>query len=206
MSKSIIVIPVAGCGLRLGLGIPKCMARVRGNTLVGHLLRDVKDDDDIRFVVGYRSDLVVNEVGVHRPGTRIIHNERWGETNTAHSVALGVADVDGMSDVIVIDGDLLLRPGTIDAFRGNGGPLVGVKPIESQDPMLAKVVGGNVVSFSKEDGNYEWAGICRVQVSSFARPSRYVCDCIPLPAQPVTVSTWEIDTPLDLERAQQWTM
>ena len=63
-----IVISCAGMGTRLGLCCTKALVEVEGKTLIERQLDMLKDYDDIRVVVGYQAEKVIELVGRRSPG------------------------------------------------------------------------------------------------------------------------------------------
>ena len=61
-----IVISCAGLGKRLGLGMTKALLQVDGKSLIIRHLEALKDEDDIRIVVGYQAEKVIEEVTAYR--------------------------------------------------------------------------------------------------------------------------------------------
>ena len=57
-----IVISCAGMGTRLGLGCTKALVEIEGKTLIERQLEILKDYDDIRVVVGYQAEQVIDAV------------------------------------------------------------------------------------------------------------------------------------------------
>ena len=54
-----IVIGCAGAGTRLGWGIPKALIEVAGKSLLTRHLENLRDEEDIRIVVGYQAEKVI---------------------------------------------------------------------------------------------------------------------------------------------------
>ena len=51
-----VIISCAGMGNRLGLGTTKALVEVEGKPLIMHHLEKLKDERDIRVVVGYQAE------------------------------------------------------------------------------------------------------------------------------------------------------
>ena len=60
-----VIISCAGMGNRLGLGTTKALVEVEGKPLIMHHLEKLKDESDIRVVVGYQAEKVINVVYWH---------------------------------------------------------------------------------------------------------------------------------------------
>lgn len=57
-----IIISCAGMGNRLGLGTTKALVEVDGRPLIIRHLEHLKDERDIRVVVGYQAEKVIEAV------------------------------------------------------------------------------------------------------------------------------------------------
>ena len=62
-----VVITCAGIGSRLGLGTTKALIDINGKTLIQWQLELFKDVEDIRIVVGFEANRVIEEVRKYRP-------------------------------------------------------------------------------------------------------------------------------------------
>lgn len=104
------VILAAGRGRRLSSvtnGIPKCLVRVGGSTLIERQLRLLDDVGvkNVAVVIGYRCDDVRSVIGNR---CEFIVNERWGVTNSLYSLWLArhwVSD-----SLILMNSDVLAHP------------------------------------------------------------------------------------------------
>ena len=61
-----IVISCAGMGTRLGIGTTKALIDIEGKPLILRQLELLKDFDDIRIVVGYQMEKVIEVVNNYR--------------------------------------------------------------------------------------------------------------------------------------------
>ena len=61
-SEITIIISCAGMGTRLGIGSTKALVNINGKPLIIHQLEQLKEYDDIRIVVGYQAEKVINLV------------------------------------------------------------------------------------------------------------------------------------------------
>src|SRR3954447_16924147 len=97
----------AGRGSRLRHGRPKCLVKVGGRYLIDHQIEALRwiGVERVSVVVGYRAAEVCRVVP---PGTRVIHNARYAETNSLYSFLLARDHVDG--DLLVLNGDVLFHP------------------------------------------------------------------------------------------------
>ena len=83
-----VVISCAGMGNRLGLGTTKALVEVDGKPLIIRHLEMLKDESDIRVVVGYQAEQVINVVKKYRRDVLFVFNHNYRMTGTGASVAL----------------------------------------------------------------------------------------------------------------------
>ena len=109
-----VIISCAGMGNRLGLGTTKALVEVEGKPLIMHHLEKLKDESDIRVVVGYQAEKVINVVRKYRKDVVFVFNHNYRETGTGASVAL--ASQYANEYILSLDGDLIIHPDVIFAF------------------------------------------------------------------------------------------
>ena len=117
-----IVISCAGMGTRLGLGCTKALVEIEGKTLIERQLEILKDYDDIRIVVGYQAEQVIDVVNAIRKDVLFVFNHDYRNTGTGASFTLGAKY--GREYVVALDGDLLVHPDDLIAgieYDGNDG-------------------------------------------------------------------------------------
>ena len=100
------VILAAGEGSRLGESgedVPKAFLEIDGETLYDRQRRVVDAHaDEVTVVLGYRSDLVIDDVG---PSQAVVV-EDWDDYENAESLRAALRGID--DDVLVLNGDVLL--------------------------------------------------------------------------------------------------
>lgn len=70
-----IIIAAAGLGSRLGHGKPKALIEVGGRTVIERMLTDcLSDEKDIRVVVGFQEQEVIDHVRSIRPDVIFVRN------------------------------------------------------------------------------------------------------------------------------------
>lgn len=69
-----IVICCAGMGTRLGIGTTKALLDINGKPLILHQLEALRNFDDIRVVVGYQADKVIQVVNSCRKDIMFVFN------------------------------------------------------------------------------------------------------------------------------------
>ena len=74
------VISAAGMGTRLGLNMPKCLLQFSGVSIIKHQLELLKDIEDIRVVVGFMEEDVINVVKSIRNDAVFVRNPHYQDT------------------------------------------------------------------------------------------------------------------------------
>ncbi|MCI8377461.1 MAG: NTP transferase domain-containing protein [Lachnospiraceae bacterium] len=203
-----VVISCAGMGNRLGLGTTKALVEVDGKPLIVRHLELLKEEEDIRVVVGYQAEKVIEVVRKYRNDVIFVFNHDFRTTGTGDSVLLAARHANKY--VLSLDGDLLIHPEDMDVLLRQGGEFVSGGEIATDDPWMLQVEGGagneRVVAFSKTEGKYEWNGITQLKSERLEQGSGHVFQLIEpyLPLPFLEVRTREIDTVNDYERAVEW--
>lgn len=204
------IIAAAGRGTRLGLGMPKCLVPVAGRPIIDYLLRAVAHIPDVRLVIGYREELVLEYVKARRPDVIFVRNAGFYHTSTLQSLFLGARGIIG--NCLCMDGDIIVSQQDLRAFTaacGDGNPRIGIACEITKDPVYAHVVeSGGVYSlraFSREKASeYEWANIAYIPASWLSNENVYVYERLSafLPCDARCIRRIEVDTPEDLARAE----
>ena len=103
-----IVISCAGMGTRLGIGTTKCLVDIDGKPLIIRQLEQLKDYDDIRIVVGYQMERVMEVVNSYRKDILFVLNQNYRNTGTGGSFSLAMRHAREL--IVSLDGDLLVHP------------------------------------------------------------------------------------------------
>ena len=203
LSKT-VVISCAGMGRRLGIGSTKCLVSVDGEPLLLRHLKMLDDIDDVRIVVGYQAQEVINLATTYRSDLTFVFNHNYRSTNTGDSVRLAAEYASDL--VLTLDGDLLVRPCDMDHILSTNEEFVGLTEVESDDPVLAVVEGSDVVAFSRSVGDFEWTGVCQIAAEKLKRGSGHVYQFLEpyLPLKYELIHTKEIDTMNDYDVAIAW--
>lgn len=203
-----IVISCAGMGTRLGIGTTKCLVDIDGKPLIIRQLEQLKEFDDIRIVVGYQMERVMEVVNSYRKDILFVLNQNYRNTGTGGSFSLAMRHAREL--IVSLDGDLLVHPDDLARVLASDEECVcGGIPC-TEDPMLMKtlVQDGKTygVGFSREEGEYEWTGLAQVRTARLTPGDHHVCDMmvplLPLPME--LIRTKEIDTMADYEHAVAW--
>ena len=203
ISKTVII-SCAGMGKRLGLGTSKCLVDVAGESLIMRNLKMLDEVDDVRVVVGFQAEKVIEAVNAYRTDVTFVFNHDFAHTNTGDSVRLAAKHANDY--ILTIDGDLLLHPEDMRKVIEADGEFVGVTAPGTDNPVLADVEGTDVVGFSREHGQYEWTGVTQVKADKILDGSGHTYQLIEpfLPMPYIYLRTKEIDTPDDYDRAVRW--
>lgn len=205
--KKTVIIAAAGVGSRLGAGIPKCMVEINGHAIFEYQLRAFSWADEIRMVVGYHGDEVVERVSALAPQVKFIHNREYSTTNLRQSYYLGAQGVEGKA--LFLDGDTIMGRAaaeTICQSMENGEDFIAVVRSMSENPIYAGVGQGMVQWFSYErSSDYELANAAFMDAGKleYLNTLFYVQLEQHLPTKAVPIESLEIDTPEDLRHAER---
>lgn len=200
-----IVISCAGMGKRLGRQMPKAVVEVNGKSLVKRNISQINNEADIRVVVGYKFMDVINEVNSFRRNVLFVFNRNYMNNGTGAS--LSIASKYSNHQILAIDGDLIIHPNDMQAVLNETDEFVGVSKKSTDDPVLVTVDKNNyVVKFSREEGDYEWNGICLINKENFKEGDKHVYQLLEpiIPKKIKIFRTKEIDTPNDFAHAEKW--
>lgn len=203
-----VIISCAGMGNRLGLGTTKALVEIDGKPLIVRHLEYLKEEKDIRIVVGYQAEVVIDVVRKYRQDVLFVFNHDYRNTGTGASVAL--ASKYANEYILSLDGDLLIHPDDMKKILECDHEFVSGGVPETDDPWMLQTYEENgkeyVSSFSKNIGTYEWNGITQMKSSKMLNGTGHVFQLIEpyLPVPFMELRTREIDTINDYERAVAW--
>lgn len=203
-----VIISCAGMGNRLGLGTTKALVEVEGKPLIMHHLEKLKDESDIRVVVGYQAEKVINVVRKYRKDVVFVFNHNYRETGTGASVAL--ASQYANEYILSLDGDLIIHPDDKKKILECDHEFVSGGIPDTDEPWMLQTYKDDgkefVSAFSKNIGNYEWNGITQMKSAKIKNGQGHVFQLIEpyLPIPFLELRTREIDTVNDYERAVEW--
>ncbi|HOY32865.1 MAG TPA: NTP transferase domain-containing protein [Bacteroidales bacterium] len=198
-----VVISCAGIGSRLGLGQTKALITLNGRSLIRWQLELLKDFEDIRIVVGYQANDVIKEVLKIRKDVIFVYNHDYFNTKTGASFYLGAKDANEF--VIEWDGDLLVHPDDISKILNANDEFIGYSDIVSDEAVFVKTNNkGDVLSFSREHGDYEWTGPACIRKSKLQFTRGNVFEQLEpyLPMKGLRVRAYDIDTYDDYKRVE----
>lgn len=195
-------------GNRLGLGTTKALVEVDGKPLIVRHLEMLKEEKDIRIVVGYQAEKVIETVRKYRDDIIFVFNHDYKTTGTGTSVAL--ASHYANEYTLSLDGDLLVHPDDMKTILNCDYEFVSGGEPDSDDPWMLQTYedkGCEYVShFQKDIGTYEWNGITQIKSQKILNGNGHVFQLLEpfLPLPFLKARTREIDTINDYERAVAW--
>ncbi len=204
-----VVISCAGIGSRLGLNSTKALINIDGKSLIAWQLELFKDVEDVRIVVGFQASLVIEEVLKYRKDAIFVYNHNYFDTKTGASFYLGARDAN--TYVMEYDGDLLVNPQDMAMLLNQSGEWIAYTDISSSEPVFVSVnSAGEVESFSRQNGDYEWTGHCCIKRENVKFTSGNVYNQLEayLPLRGIKIRAVDIDTYDDYQNAlkilKQW--
>lgn len=198
------VICAAGLGSRLGLDTPKCLVKIGKHRLIYYLLKALEEVPNIRIVVGFKEEEVIEAVRVIRPDALFVRNPEFRTTTNAYSLHLGSRDL--QEPFLNIDGDMYIEPAELKRFDSkikHGENLIGITNAYTEDAVYVQVdTNGLATGFSRDPiSSFEWTGIAFFGTIPIRKEGRYVFEELEshLPIPTCHITCFEIDTPKDLE-------
>lgn len=200
-----IIISCAGMGTRLGAGVPKAIVDVDGKPIIIRQLELLDDFDDVRVVVGFQADKVIEIVQKYRKDVMFCFNNDFRTTGTAASFSKGL--INAKEYAVALDGDLLVHPDDLKSFLGRDEELIGGCTPGTDNPVLMTLDEQNrVVEFSREHGSLEWTGLAQIKTEKLVPGTGHVYQMLEplIPIKVMKIRTKEIDTMHDYDNAVQW--
>lgn len=208
-SSKTIVISCAGMGTRLGVGCTKALVDVDGKALLLRQLELLMDYDDIRIVIGYQYDRVIEMVLNFRRDVTFVFNHNYKNTGTGDSFLKGAAY--GRDMAVALDGDLLVHPDDLIRVLETPEECIGGTTPGTDNPVLMTTIPGEgdtelVTEFSREHGKYEWTGLMQMKREHLGTTTGHVYFLLEprLPMKMEFIRTREIDTMDDYKHAVEW--
>ena len=197
-----VIISCAGIGSRLGLGTTKALIDIDGRSLISYQLELFREVKDIRVVVGFQAGAVIAEVRKIRPDAVFVFNHNYFNTKTGASYYLGARH--GNKYSIELDGDLLIHPDDVQKILNTSGEWIAYADKASEDGVYVRLnEKGEVVSFSRTDGDYEWTGPCALKRENVLKIEGNVYNQLEpyLPMKGIKIRACDIDTHNDYVNA-----
>ena len=172
----------------------------------GNQLDLLKDIPDIRIVVGFMEEELIEHVRSIHPNVTFIRNPDYRTTTNAYSLYLASAML--KEPFLIVDGDLLIdRQSFHDFVRHIDGScsLIGITPSKTEEAVFVLLDDENrVTGFRRQpQTDYEWSGIAYLKDIIIHREGKYVFSEIEphLPVKAEVIKCFEIDTPEDMDVA-----
>ncbi len=204
ISKTSIIICCAGMGTRLGIGTTKALVDICGKPLIIRLLEQLDKYKDIRIVVGFDAERVIQTVRKYRDDIMFVFNYDYETTGAAHSLKKALL---GANDIIIaIDGDTLFDKADFQRLLNYNGECIAVSKNATMEPIVATSDGNNVVKLSKGNGDLQWSGVSKLLKNRFNGDGEYVYNILnkQLPISSLEIRLKEINTQDDYENAISW--
>ena len=198
-----VIICCAGMGTRLGIGTTKALMHIDGKPLIIHQLEALKDYSDVRVVVGYQANKVIEIINSCRKDIMFAFNNDFKTTGPATSLRKGL--LNSKEYVLSIDGDILVNPEDFKKLLSVDGEYLAISKRHSEEPILVEVEDNEAIHFSQK-GNFEWPGIVKLRTDKVFNNQEHTFDIIEglLPIKAILVRSRDIDTPEDYENALEW--
>lgn len=200
-----VIISCAGIGSRLGLATTKALININGKSLIRRQLELFSDVEDVRIVIGFQANDVIEEVKKYRDNVIFVYNHNYFETKTGASFYLGAKD--GNEYAIEYDGDLLVHPDDMKMLLNQEGEWIAYADKMSDDAVMVKTnQNGEVLAFSREKGDYEWTGPCSIKKDKLKYSLGHVFNQLELslPLKGFKIRACDIDTYDDYQRALEF--
>ncbi len=205
-----VIIGAAGIGSRLGIDTPKCLVTVAGRKIIDYQLDNLKDIDDIRVVVGFQEEKVIEHVSKVRGDTIFVRNPLYSNTSTMQSIFLGAKYLN--EPFLLLDGDVILEKESFRAFLKLcqiDVPVIAVTPSGTEDAVFVQTHFNDngemfVDGFQRETKtDFEWAGIAYLKPEHIKDKNIFVYEVLEkyVPLRASIIKSFEIDTQADLVRA-----
>ena len=199
-----VIISCAGVGKRLGRGVPKAIVEVCDDAIILRTLKLLDDVEDVRIVVGYRAEKVIEKVLSYRRDVIFVFNHDYLNTGTGASVLLAAKNAKEL--ILTIDGDIIIHPDDMRGLLEEKNEFVGAMDISTEDPVFIRAKNNMALGFSREQGQYEWTGITQLETKHLCETTGHTLTLVeprlPLPIKKIRMK--EIDTENDFLIAYDW--
>ncbi|HOB54411.1 MAG TPA: NTP transferase domain-containing protein [Acidobacteriota bacterium] len=202
------IISAAGLGSRLGLDMPKCLLQINHKPIIEYQLELLRTVEDVRVVVGFLEDQVIDTIKRLRRDVVFIRNPLYRTTSTSYSLHLATKDL--QDSFLIIDGDLLINPKSFETFlqRCNGqASIIGITRAKTEDAVFVEVQNQQIVRFHRRpQTDYEWCGVAFLKDLPINKDLIYIYEELEkrCPLDCHEIECYEIDTPADYQQAIQF--
>lgn len=202
------IISAAGLGSRLGLNMPKCLVKINDRAIIDYQLELLKDVENVRVVVGFMEDDVIDYVKSIRDDVLFVRNPYFSTTSNCFSLYLATYDI--KEEFVTIDGDLLIPRKSFRKFKNEikkGQSLIGITKSKTEDAVFVDYdeKTGKIKEFRRDiNFGYEWSGLANLSKIKINKESQYIYHILEqnLPLLGCEIECFEIDTPADLKLAR----
>lgn len=203
VKNTTVVICAAGMGTRLGIGTTKALILIENKPLIIHQLELLKDFDDVRIVVGYQAEKVIEVVNDYRKDIMFVFN--YDYKNTGPAASLSKAIKNAREYVVSMDGDLLIKTSDFKSFMERNESLIAISDVISDEPIYVTLDNEKVISFGKS-GEYEWPGLVKVKTEWLLPFKGHIYEMLEylLPIKAIKIESRDIDTPEDYDKVCDW--
>ncbi len=204
MDNKTVIISCAGMGKRFGKKMPKALIEVDGKAMIIRTLELLDEVDDVRVVVGYKANKVIEKVNSYRKDVTFVFNHDYTNNGTGASVSLAMKYAKKF--ILTIDGDIIIHPDDMKKILNMDTEFVGVCSISTDEPVLTITKNGKVLGFSREKGNFEWTGVTLLDSKRAVPTDGNVYEMVEplLPLDYKILRLKEIDTMNDYKVAVDW--
>lgn len=198
-----IIICCAGMGTRLGIGTPKALLNINNKPLIIHQLELLKDFEDIRIVVGFQADKVIETVKKYRKDIMFVFN--YDFENTGPAASLSKAMKNSRKYIISMDGDVLIKSYDFEKFINYKEECLVVTEEKSDEAIFVDVENNKAIQFNLNN-RYIWSGIVKIESQRLKNRNDYIYKMIEplLPLPIINLRTKEVNTQEDYERLVDW--
>lgn len=155
------IIAAAGLGTRLNQNTPKALVNITENKkIIDFQMEMLENINDIRIVVGYKSNELSSYIKERYEHVKIIYNKNYEHTSICYSVNLALKDLN--EPYIVMCSDLIINKKEFSTFIEslNDESRLGITPSKTEECIYATVDSGRITSFQKKYPTpYEWANL-----------------------------------------------
>lgn len=198
-----VIICCAGMGTRLGIGTTKALVRIDGKSIISRQLELLENFDDIRIVVGYQAEKVIEEVNRIRKDIMFAFNYNFQTTGVADSLKRGL--LGSRKYILYIDGDVVFKNVDFMKLIALNNEYIAISKAISDEPIMVEVKNSIAISFFC--GNqFSWPGVALLKREKFFGNKKNVYDLIKkyFPITALEISARGIDTYNDYENTVLW--
>lgn len=194
-----VVICCAGMGTRLGIGLPKTLVSINEKPLIVYLLELLDNFSDVRIVVGFQAEKIINIVKEYRKDITFVFNYDYETTGPAAS--LSKALIGANKKIISIGGDILINREDFEKIN-NMDECIAYSDITSSSPTLIEIKDGKAINIGG-GGQFEWQGILKIDKNKLIKGNDYIFEMVKpnFPIEGLYVRSREIDSQEDYDNA-----